>query len=164
MYVDKNLQVANTAPLAAGSLIAGSGLYIYLSDTIPLGNGTTKGSPIGNSVWTVMVDDEWSAASPPCICEFNVISGATASLIDDLVAGTYSVHYATSFGANSRPRSSKLLEFVIDPGVNLGTYQKYLGVFATFSGSGLDSGSWTIQCTMNAGVTVPIYPADALPN
>lgn len=168
MFVDKLLQVAVEDDLAAGSLIATGVSFIYLSDTIPIGNGT-RGMPLGRSVWTVVTDAEMAAATPPCSVDFKVISGDNPDLLTDLLAGTYAIHYETTFAVtagSTTPRNTKLLEFVIDPGLStaFSRYRKYLGVFATFAGDGLSDGSWTIQATMDASVTPNVYPADALPN
>ena len=74
MYVDKNLQVALNADVRAASLVPTGVSYIYLSNTIQIGNGT-RGMPIGRSVWTVNVDTDLAAATPPCSVDFKVISG-----------------------------------------------------------------------------------------
>jgi hypothetical protein len=165
VFVDNLLQVAKAADLRASSLIPTGVSYIYLSNTIPIGNGT-RGMPIGRSVWTVNVDTDLTSASPPCTVDFKVISGDNGDLLTDLLAGTYNIHYETTYVVVSGTPPVRLLEFVIDPGLSTSysRYRKYLGVFATFSGGGLSDGSWTIQATMDASVTPTVYPADALPN
>lgn len=165
MFVDKLLQVAREADVRAASLIfTGSG-YIYLSNTIPLGNGSTKAVPVANSTWTVHVDSDLTATTPPCSVDFQIISGNTPTLLDDLLGGTYAIHYRSMFAVAMPVTAGSIpLQFVIDPGINVGSYKKYLGVFATFSGDGLSAGAWSIQAVMDAGFMPQIYPADALPN
>lgn len=165
MFVDNLLQVAKSADIRALSLIPTGASYIYLSNTIPIGNGT-RGMPLGRSVWTVNVDSDLVAATPPCTIDFKVISGDHGDLLTDLLAGIYAIHYETTFLVLSSTPPGRILEFVIDPGLSTSysRYRKYLGVFATFSGDGLSDGTWTIQATMDASVTPTVYPADALPN
>lgn len=164
MFVDNLLQVAKSADIRALSLIPTGVSYIYLSNTIPIGNGT-RGMPIGRSVWTVNVDTDLTSASPPCTVDFKVISVDNGDMLTDLLGGTYNIHYTTFIVFSGMP-PGRLLEFVIDPGLSTSysRYRKYLGVFATFSGGGLSDGTWTIQATMDASVTPTVYPADALPN
>lgn len=161
MYVDTNLQLASAVRLDTGQphIINAGTYYLYISSVVDLGTGS-KGLPFDHAFLKMVSTVAFEEVTPPCVITTRLVSGATDTLIADLIAGTFSQHYMQQNGVLSWTEGASPICVPIE--ANPGRYQRYLGIVMNFSGDGLSAGVLDAYITTTPYESRPL--TDSLPS
>lgn len=160
MYVDNNLVLATADDVSFGSITdIGGGSYLYVSDTIDLGNSGSRGLPFDSAMLRISSSSEFSAVGT-CLVTIRLVSGSDPTLFADLALGTFTPHFQSESSSLAWGQDIVVINTPIPASPN--GYQRYLGVTAVFNGGGLDAGRISIMVLKDTYENRPLV--DALPS